>query len=371
MKLKNTIEDGIICQGEIQQLLDQPEHVISKYNLTYSYEMDLPIIRKAHGKGFIYVLHEKRIQNKNELDRIKKLVIPPMWKNVKISHLDNSHLQAVGIDAKGRKQYLYHASWNLLRNSTKFYKMHSFGKKLPKIRKQLEQDLEKKGWPKEKVVALIIRLMEETHIRIGNSQYEKQNKSYGLTTLRKRHINIYKDRLYIEYIGKKGIEHKVSLRNKKLVKLVNRCEELPGWTLFKYIDNGEKKTIKSSHVNEYLQHICGSSFTAKDFRTWSASVSFFNALMALEKATTEKDIKANILTAFDIAANTLGNTRSVCKKYYVHPLIIEHYENGNLYKTFDKIKKSKKIDNYLSTSEKELLKLFKTYNPIQAETDLK
>ena len=143
-----------------------------------------------------------------------------------------------------------------------------------------------------------------------------------------------------------------------------------GIILFKYIDeNGERKTIKSSHVNEYLQEISGTDFTAKDFRTWSASVSFFNALMDLEKATTEKEIKANILTAFDVAAQTLGNTRSVCKKYYVHPLIIEHYENGNLYKTFDKIKKSTKVDNYFSKSEKELLKLFKTYNPLQ--TDLK
>lgn len=370
MKLKNIKEDIVICEDELQQLLKRPESAISKYNLIYTYEVDLIIIRKKHGKGFSYFLDGNRIKSKNELDRLKKLVIPPMWKDVKISPNENSHLQAVGIDAKGRKQYLYHEKWNILRNSTKFYKMYSFGKKLPIIRKQLELDLNKKGWPKDKVVALIIRLMEETHIRIGNSQYEKQNKSYGLTTLRKRHINVYKDRLSIEYIGKKGIAHKVSLRNKKLIRLVNRCEELPGWTLFKYIDeDGEKKTIKSSHVNEYLQHMCGTDFTAKDFRTWSASVSFFNALMALGKASSEKDIKSNIISAFDIAANTLGNTRSVCKKYYVHPFIIQHYENGNLYKTFDKIKKNTKVDAYLSCSEKEILKLIKTYNPIQ--TDLK
>lgn len=363
MKLKNTKDDLVICDGDLQQLLKQPENAISKYDLIYIYEADLPIMRKKHGKGFMYLIDKKRIENKEELNRIMKLVIPPMWKDVKISPFENSHLQAIGIDAKGRKQYLYHTRWNTLRNSTKFYKMFSFGKKLPLIRKQLEIDLNKKGWPKEKVVALIIRLMEETHIRIGNSQYEKQNKSYGLTTLRKRHINIYKDRLSIEYIGKKGIAHKVSLRNKKLVRLVNRCEELPGWTLFKYInEHGETKTIKSSHVNDYLQQICGTDFTAKDFRTWSASVSFFNALMVLEKATSEKDIKNNIISAFDVAANTLGNTRNVCKKYYVHPLITEHYENGNLYKTFDKIMKNTKVDAYLSCSEKEILKLIKTSN---------
>ncbi|AXP79306.1 Eukaryotic DNA topoisomerase I-2C catalytic core [Mariniflexile rhizosphaerae] len=352
-------------EADLQQLMNHPENIISKCNLTYTYEEDFPIVRKRHGKGFIYLMNGKPIQNKQALKRIKNIVIPPMWKDVKISHLENSHLQAVGKDAKNRKQYLYHPKWKIIRNSTKFYKMYSFGKKLPLIRKQLDIDLDKKGWPKEKVVALIIRLMEETHIRIGNSYYEKQNKSYGLTTLRKKHINIYKGKLQIEYIGKKGIEHTVSLRNKKLVKLVNRCEELPGWTLFKYIDeDGIKKTIKSSHVNEYLYTLCGSDFTAKDFRTWSASVSFFNALLELEKATSEKEIKSNILSAYDVAANTLGNTRNVCKKYYVHPIIIEQYENGNLYKIFDKIKKTTTVNNYLSPSEKEMLKLFKRYRPL-------
>lgn len=366
MKLTQTNEDILICKDELQDILKQPESAISKYNLIYTYESDLAIVRKKHGKGFIFLMNGIRIQNKEEIDRITKLVIPPKWRDVKISHLENSHLQAIGIDAKGRKQYLYHPNWNHIRNSSKFYKMHAFGKKLPIIRKQLERDLNKTGWPKEKVVALIIRLMEETHIRIGNSQYEKQNKSYGLTTLRKRHINIYKDRLHIEYIGKKGITHKVSLRNKKLVKLVTRCEELPGWNLFKYIDeSGEKKTIKSSHVNEYLQNLCGTDYTAKDFRTWSASVSFFNALMSLEKPTSEKEIKNNILSAFDIAANALGNTRSVCKKYYVHPAIIEHYTNGSLYKSFNRIKNSTKSNKYISNSEKEILKLIKAH-PVSA-----
>ena len=354
-----------MLEADLQQLMNHPESVISKYNLTYTYEEDFPIVRKKHGNGFVYLMDGKRIQNKEELKRIKNMVIPPMWKNVKISHLANSHLQAVGKDSKNRKQYLYHDKWKTLRNSTKFYKMYSFGKKLPLIRKQLDIDLDKKGWPKEKVVALVIRLMEETHIRIGNSQYEKENKSYGLTTLRKRHIHVYKNKLRIEFTGKKGKEHSISIKNKKLIKLVNSCEELPGWTLFKFFDeNGIKKTIQSSHVNEYLQTLCGTDFTAKDFRTWSASFSFFNALLELEKATSEEEIKSNILKAYDVAANTLGNTRNVCKKYYVHPIIIEQYENGNLYKIFDKIKKTTEVNTYLSPSEKEMLKLFKRYNPL-------
>jgi DNA topoisomerase-1 len=352
-------------EADLQQLMNHPESVISKYNLTYIYEEDFQIVRKRHGKGFIYLMDGKRVQNKEELKRIKNMVIPPMWKDVKISHLENSHLQAVGKDVKNRKQYLYHDKWKTVRNSTKFYKMYAFGKKLPLIRKQLDIDLDKKGWPKEKVVALVIRLMEETHIRIGNSQYEKENKSYGLTTLRKRHIHVYKNKLRIEFTGKKGKEHSISIKNKKLIKLVNGCEELPGWTLFKFFDeNGIKKTIQSSHVNEYLHALCGSDFTAKDFRTWSASVSFFNALLELEKATSEEEIKSNILKAYDIAANILGNTRNVCKKYYVHPIIIEQYENGNLHKIFDKIKKTTEVNTYLSPSEKEMLKLFKRYSPL-------
>ncbi|WP_308992345.1 DNA topoisomerase IB [Mariniflexile litorale] len=351
-------------EAELQLVLNQPERIISRYNLIYAHEEDLSIVRKKQGKGFSYLMNGKSIKEKAEIKRIKSLVIPPMWDDVRISSLENSHLQAIGRDSKNRKQYLYHTHWNKIRNTTKFYKMYSFGKKLPLIRKQMDRDLDKKGWPKEKAVALVIRLMEETHIRIGNSYYEKKNKTYGLTTLRKRHINIYKGKLRIEFVGKKGKEHRISVRNKKLVRLVNRCEELTGWTLFKFFDeNGEKKTIKSNHVNEYLQKFCGKDFTAKDFRTWSASVSFFNALLEFGKATSEDEIKKNILKAYDVAANTLGNTRNVCRKYYVHPVIVDTYEKGNLYKTFNKIEKVKKVSNLLSPSEKEILKLFKTYSP--------
>lgn len=347
-----------------QQLITGPESIISQYNLVYAHEEDFCIIRKKQGKSFCYLKNGISIKKKTDLQRIKDLVIPPMWENVKISHLQNSHLQAVGRDNKNRKQYLYHEDWKKIRNNTKFYKMYSFGKKLPLIRKKVDKDLEKKGWPKEKVVALIIRLMEETHIRIGNSYYEKTNRTYGLTTLRKRHINIYKDKMRIEFVGKKGKEHNVTVRNKKLIRLVNRCEELPGWELFKFIDeNGERKTIKSNHINEYLQSICGKTFTAKDFRTWSASLSFFNTLLELDKAETEKEIKDNILKAYEMTASALGNTKTVCRKYYVHPIIVQAYQDNQLYKSFDRIKKSNSSNPYFSPSEKEILKLFKTYTP--------
>ncbi|MFA9188619.1 DNA topoisomerase IB [Flavobacterium magnesitis] len=349
---------------ELEQLLYQPEEIIVKYNLIYAYDEDLIIIRKKKGKGFTYLMNGERMLDKIHLERIKSLVIPPMWEGVRISNIENTHLQAIGRDAKNRKQYLYHANWSKIRNTTKFYKMYSFGKALPLVRKQVDLDLKKKGWSKEKVVALVIRLMEETHIRIGNSYYEKENKSYGLTTLRKRHVNIFKDKMKIQFTGKKGIEHSITIRNKKIIKLVSRCEELPGWELFKFIDeNGEKKVIKSNHVNEYLQNICGKNFTAKDFRTWSASLSFFNSLLQMEKPTSENEIKSNILKAYECTATALGNTKTVCRKYYVHPIIVDAYQNGKLYKAFDRVKKSNTISPYFSTSEKEVLKLFKTYEP--------
>lgn len=350
--------------SEIEKLMCQPEEVLSQYNLTYTYDEDLSIIRKKQGKHFVYLLNGERINDSQQLDRIKKLVIPPMWENVKISHVENSHLQAVGRDARNRKQYLYHANWNKIRNTTKFYKMYSFGKTLPSIRKQIDLDLKRKIWSKEKVVALVIRLMEETHIRIGNSYYEKENKSYGLTTLRKRHVNIFKDKMKIQFTGKKGVEHSITVRNKKIINLVSRCEELPGWELFKFFDeNGERKVIKSNHVNEYLHAISGKNFTAKDFRTWSASMSFFNSLLQLEKASSENEIKSNVLKACECTAVALGNTKTVCRKYYIHPIIVDAYQSGELYKAFNRVKKSNTVSAYFSPSEKEVLKLFKKYEP--------
>ncbi len=204
----------------LQKLLTEPEKVIDQYNLIYVKDNDFPIYRKRWGKGFTYSYSGKTLKDKDELKRIKSLVIPPMWNDVKITHLKTGHLQAVGRDAKHRKQYRYHAKWIKIRNQTKFYKMYNFGKQLPLIRKKVDEDLDQKGWSKSKVIALIIRLMEETHIRIGNEQYAKRNKSYGLSTLRKRHVEVNSSTLKFEFVGKKGKEHTVTIRNRKLVKLV-------------------------------------------------------------------------------------------------------------------------------------------------------
>nr|WP_294923282.1 DNA topoisomerase IB [uncultured Flavobacterium sp.] len=346
-------------------LITKPEKAIEKLDLVYVSDKSMPIERCKEGDTFVYKKNGRNIKQKSELKRIHSLVLPPAWENVRISDLANGHLQAVGLDQKNRKQYRYHPKWNLIRNQTKFYKIADFGRMLPAIRKQVDADLDKKEWSKNKVVALVIRLMEETHIRIGNEKYAKDNKSYGLSTLRKRHININKDAIKFEFTGKKGIQHTITIRNKKLIKLVSKCEEIPGWEVFKYYDeNGEKRILDSHMVNVYLHEISGEYFSAKDFRTWSASVIFFEALMELGTTEDEKEIKKNILTAYDVTAEALGNTRNVCKNYYVHPLLITTYENGTINEYFEKIKKSRSNRQYFSRTETVFLELIQDYQPL-------
>ncbi|WET03186.1 DNA topoisomerase IB [Flavobacterium sp. YJ01] len=346
----------------MNQLIKTPHLVIEKLDLEYINDNQLTIVRCREGENFVYKKNGKNVKSKHEIKRINSLVLPPAWENVRITSITNGHLQAVGTDLKNRKQYRYHPKWNLIRNQTKFYKIAAFGAKLPSIRKQVDLDLEKKEWSKEKVTALVIRLMEETHIRIGNEKYAKDNKSYGLSTLRKRHININKNSLRFEFVGKKGKQHTITTRNKKLIKLVSRCEEIPGWEVFKYYDkNGEKKVLDSHMVNEYLHNISGEYFSAKDFRTWAASIIFFESLMEMGIASTEKEIKQNVINAFDLTAEALGNTRKVCKDYYVHPLLISTYEDGSIEKYFDRAKKNRSTRKYFTKSEIAFSELIQNY----------
>ncbi|TDQ32431.1 DNA topoisomerase-1 [Zeaxanthinibacter enoshimensis] len=348
----------------LDELLENPEKVISEFNLVYVYQDQLPIRRKRRSEGFIYLLNGKPLKLKKHLERINKLVIPPAWEDVRISDLANGHLQAIGKDNKSRKQYKYHELWSKIRNQTKFYKMASFGASLPGIREQVDEDLDQENWTKTKVLALVIRLMEETHIRIGNEQYARQNKTYGLSTLRDRHVKAYKDGLKFEFKGKRGKKHKVTLRNKKLVRLVNQCEEIPGWELFQYFDkDGEKHAIESGQVNEYIQEISGKSFTAKDFRTWAATLVFFESLKNMEFPESMEQKQKNILCAYDDAASELGNTRNVCRQYYVHPALPEYYESGKIGSYFELAEKKPGPDKFFTASEKALLKLIQGYKP--------
>ncbi|GAA4326179.1 hypothetical protein GCM10023115_39410 [Pontixanthobacter gangjinensis] len=352
-----------LSPDDVETVMNDPHEAVKLANLRYVSEQHLSIHRKKVGRGFAYYKKEEKISDSKTIERIKSLVIPPAWKNVRITHLPNGHLQVVGRDEKERKQYMYHPTWSKIRNQTKFFKMSSFGKMLPKIRKQVEADLNLEGMPKRKVLALVIRLMEETHIRVGNHYYAKNNKTYGLSTFRTKHVKTFENGLRFEFIGKKGKEHSITVEDKELVELINQCEEIPGWELFKfYNENGEKQTIDSGMINEYIHDISGDIYSAKDFRTWSATKIFFETVYELGYVEDEKENKKNILSGFDAAAEGLGNTRSVCRSYYVHPKVIETYENGEIVPYFKKVKEEVK-PNYieLSETEKAIHKLIKDY----------
>lgn len=326
---------------------------------------ELPILRLKNGKTFEYLLNNRPLAKQDELQRIKELVIPPAWENVQISDLSNAHLQAFGYDLKKRIQYRYHPLWLKIRNRTKFYRMSAFGNVLPELRSKVEADLALHGWPRNKVLALVVRLMEETHIRIGSRQYAKRNKTYGLSTLRTKHVSVHKEKVRFKFTGKKGKKHDITLRNKKLITLVSKCEEIPGWELFQFFDkDGNKTAIDSGMVNDYIQQAVGDAFTAKDFRTWAGTVIFFDSLRSFPKTCDPKILHSNTLRAYDVVAKELGNTRNVCRKYYVHPLLPLEYEKGNLIEAFENVDTTTHSPNQ-SASEAVLLRLIQEYSPLQ------
>ena len=277
-----------------------------------------------------------------------------MW----ISPKANSHLQATGIDAKGRKQYLYHPSWVDLRNRRKYHRMAQFAKTLPTIRLNLEKNLSRKGLPKEKVLALIVSLMERTSIRVGNNIYEKLYGSFGLTTLKDKHTEVKGASVNFSFKGKKGVYHDVNIRNPKLARMVQRCKEIPGKELFQYYDEeGKRQSIDSGMVNDYIKEISGEDYTSKDFRTWSGTLKAFLAFKELGCAETETEKKKVIAFAIDKVATQLGNTRAVCKKYYIHPEILSQYESGSIQKYFDQLDAIEKDDNKAELTKEEKIVL--------------
>lgn len=284
----------------------------------------LPGIRRVRdGKGFGYLYENKKISDQKVLKRIEALVIPPAWEKVWICAHENGHLQATGYDTKNRKQYRYHPLWIVLRGKTKFYRLSEFGKVLPSIRKQVQKDLKLKGLPKQKILATIISLMEQTNIRIGNKMYEKLYGSFGLSTLKDKNVKLKGNKIRFVFTGKKGINHDISIKNKRLAKIVLHCREIPGSHLFQYYDeNNERQPIYSDDVNEYIKQISNKDFTSKDFRTWSGTVECLRALKRIGPGKEITKLKNNIVSAIDEVAQCLGNTRAVCKKYYIHPAVL-------------------------------------------------
>jgi DNA topoisomerase I len=318
---------------KLEKIGRNPKTTAKAVGLRYSINVNNGFFRIRKNEGFAYIDENKKpVRDKETLERIQKLVIPPAWENVWISPYENGHLQATGIDAKGRKQYRYHPQWNKIRNQSKFYRLRSFAKALPFIRRQVEIDLNKKGLPYEKVVALVVKLIELTNIRIGNDAYKKLYGSFGLTTLQDKHVRFQNNKIYFEFVGKKGIKHKMSLASMKLANLVKKCKDIPGQDLFQYYDDaGNHRCISSTDINNYLKNITGEDFTAKDFRCWAGSVNALGAFQKLAQPETEKEFKHRIVEVLDEVASKLGNTRTVCKKYYVHPTVIAAFEKGSIW----------------------------------------
>ena len=288
------------------------------------------IQRKKTAKGFRYVDPDgKPVRDEKTLGRIKSLVIPPAWTQVWISAQPNGHLQATGRDVKGRKQSRYHPRWRETRDETKYERMTHFARALPAIRARVAHDLGLPGLPRVKVLATIVSLMEQTLIRVGNQEYARDNKSYGLTTMRTKHVEVDGSEIKFTFQGKSRVHHTINLRDRRLAAIVKRCADLPGYELFQYLDKeGERHTIDSADVNEYLREISGEHFTAKDFRTWAGSVLACETLRDLPPFTTATEAKKNVVQAIATVASRLGNTPSVCRKCYVHPAVIEAYLGG-------------------------------------------
>jgi DNA topoisomerase-1 len=289
---------------------------------------DRPGIRREMGAlGLRYTRADGRpVRSPADLRRIRALAIPPAWKDVWICPDPKGHVQATGRDARGRKQYRYHAGWRASRDGNKFDRLEAFASVLPMIRARTAADMARPGLPLEKVLATVVQLLEKSLIRVGNDEYAKANRSFGLTTLRDQHVDVKGSTLRFEFRGKSGKRHTIDLSDRRLAHIVKRCRDLPGQDLFQYLDDdGQRQNVNSSDVNEYLQEITGTDFTAKDFRTWSGTVLAVTALRELSSADSTAAAKKNVVRAIEAVAGVLGNTPAVCRKSYIHPAILECY----------------------------------------------
>jgi DNA topoisomerase I len=317
------------------EIVTDPVESAKSAGLRYVSDAKPGITRKRWRKGFRYFDAEgAQVRELETLARIKSLVIPPAWTDVWICTNPKGHLQATGRDARGRKQSRYHPRWREVRDETKYERMMAFGVALPTIRDRVEQDLARPALPREKILAAIVRLMETTLIRVGNIEYAKQNQSYGLTTMRGKHVRVDGSTITFKFQGKSGVRHAVDITDRRLAKIIQRCQDIPGYELFQYVDSeGEHHTIDSADVNDYLREATGQYFTAKDFRTWTGTVMACAKLQEFDVFESESEAKKNVVEIVKTVAARLGNTPSVCRKCYIHPLVIEAYMSGAFTKT--------------------------------------
>jgi len=312
------------------EIAPDPEEVAEEAGLRYVSDEQPGYKRKRKRDDFEYFDTEgKRIRDETRLLRLKRLAIPPAYTDVWICPSPNGHIQATGRDVRGRKQYRYHERWREVRDENKYDRMVVFGKALPKIRRRVNRDLKRRGLPREKVLATVVQLLERTFIRIGNEEYAKENKSFGLTTMRSHHVDATSTRLKFSFRGKSGIKHEVDVTDRRLAKIIRQLQDLPGQDVFQYVDEaGEVHDVTSQDVNDYLREITGEDFTAKDFRTWAGTVLAAMALNAQEAFKNKTQAKKNIKDAISAVAKILGNTPAVCRKCYVHPAVLETYLDG-------------------------------------------
>lgn len=333
----NDVEDD---SAEVSPLHEDTEVSAERAGLRYVNDSKPGIRREQAEDGSFryYRASGAEVTDEATLKRIRVLAIPPAYTNVWICPHANGHLQATGIDAKGRKQYRYHVRWRAVREENKYSRMMAFGKALPRIRARVDEDLRKPGLSRERILATIVRLLETTMVRVGNEEYARSNRHFGLTTLRNRHVDVDSSSLHFHFVGKSGKKHNIDLKDRKLAAIVKRCRELPGQELFQYLDEqGEHRSISSTDVNAYLREISGEDFTAKDFRTWAGTVLVAMALQEFETFDSETQAKKNVVRAIEAVSQRLGNTPSVCRKCYVHPAIIDTYLEGSLAGTLQQI----------------------------------
>lgn len=326
--IKNLINDKLE-----ELIVTAPEEAAETAGLRYVGNECPGFTRRRSGKGFVYLdKNGNKVTDSRHLSRIEALVIPPAWTEVWICQYSNGHIQATGRDAKGRKQYIYHTGWEEMRNATKFNLMIRFAEVLPLIRARVEEDLRKHSLGLHKVLAILVRLLEETLIRIGNEEYTKQNESYGLTTLRNDHLDVSGSNIRLIFRGKSGKQWELDIENRRLARLIKQCQELPGQQLFQYVDeDGNLQSVDSGDVNSYLKEISGQDFTAKDFRTWGGTVRAAGELYTLGPGESETEKQKKVLQAIKNVSKALNNTPAVCRKYYIHPEVISAFMDGTLF----------------------------------------
>ncbi len=331
--------------------------IIDSSNLVFVRPSMPGLYRKGTPGKFYYVdKHGDRIKDEKDLERIKKLVLPPAWKEVWISPKKNGYLQATGIDAAGRKQYRYHSDWTSRKSDHKYFKLLEFGKALPNARRQIAKDLRRKNFDERKVLAICSEVMQKTLIRIGNETYKKAYGSYGLSTLKDQHFKQDGVKATLSFVGKKGVKQEIKLNDKNLIKLVKQCKDIPGQELFQFYTNGKAhKAIDSGMVNNYIKEVTNCDFTAKDFRTWGGTLEALRQLACFTDQYPEMSKKKIIVEVLDAVAAKLGNTRAVCKSSYVYPLLLETFEKEGLTKYLKKINSTTSVEN----DEKVLLQFLK------------